>query len=415
MNNTLKNLTGVLLLCAALGPYLIAGLRLDHVVVLLLGTFCILFAVMMRTTMPERLVVLTITLLAGALVTMISDYVVAPHYREASYMSGIGRLLFPVLIISISAFVISKRDFLDDSRAKYFFSVIVWVAALSGFITVLSVFVDLTWIENMYSVGDDGGVWAQSNSIGRHTGLFNQPLEAGVFYSTALFVAIFIRYSEIRVSWNTTVVIFFIVAGGAMSLSKNFVIVAVVLSLYFLYALNRRTFFRLIIFILFLLIVIGVGVYNYADSSLSFLESLYALYERDGLLAALTAGRYGSHSGAESDVEEMYRLFLTQAPLTGFGVNTRLPLDSGYLEYGYQGGVFALLSNILFFVTLLIYSIKAVGNYSKLLFVLAVYGIIASLGGPVITANRANISYIFCICVCLYYSYPRRYISSKKR
>lgn len=416
MVEKIKFAMGTLLLCAALGPYLTAGLRFDHVAILLLGAVSVLLVLLMRATVPIRFQILITILLVGAVITMISDSIVAPKYRLASYTSGIGRMLLPAVIMLICAFLLAKKRALDEAHAKYYFSVIVWVAALSGFITVLSLFLDLSWIESFYSVGGEAGVWSQAKSLGRYTGLFNQPLEAGVFYSTALFVVVFITHSSVKVNWNKTFFLVLIVAGGALSLSKNFMVVGSVLSLYLLYSLSKKVFFRTLVVALFAIFLIGLAFLTFSEDSLYFIESLIDIYENDGLMSAMTAGRFGGFEGEKTDVEILFSRLFDISPLTGFGVNTQLPLDNGYLEYGYQGGIFAMMSNVMFFVVLLFYSLRSVSDYSKLLFVLAIYGLIASMGGPVITANRANISYVFCICICLYYSRtPRSVSASTKR
>lgn len=115
---------------------------------------------------------------------------------------------------------------------------------------------------------------------------------------------------------------------------------------------------------------------------------------------ALTAGRLGS---SDTEVSQLFAQLWTQGHwVYGRGVGSQLPLDNGYLEYFYQGGVLALCGYVVSLVALALPAVAHARRIEgKLLFYLLLFVVIASLGGPVVTANRANVTLMLLMVACI--------------
>ena len=108
---------------------------------------------------------------------------------------------------------------------------------------------------------------------------------------------------------------------------------------------------------------------------------------------AISAGRLGS---SETGVSQLFAdLWDRDRWILGRGLGSHLPLDSGYLEYFYQGGALAIVGYLAFLVVLAVAAIRyratAGGKLIGCLLVLTVAG---STGGPVITASRASVAFM---------------------
>jgi len=139
-----------------------------------------------------------------------------------------------------------------------------------------------------------------------------------------------------------------------------------------------------------------VGRYNQ-----SYLDSLLDLYYDGGLISALSAGRVGGEG--EGSVSILTNDLITSGDwVTGRGLGSYLPLDSAFLEYFYQGGIFALAGYVAALVILSFIAWRdRRSEIGKLLIFVVAYVWIASIGGPTLTASRANVSLVMLISSCL--------------
>ena len=114
---------------------------------------------------------------------------------------------------------------------------------------------------------------------------------------------------------------------------------------------------------------------------------------------ALTAGRLGA---GDTEVSLLFSELWSQGFwVFGRGLGSHLPLDNGYLEYFYQGGILSLLGYIYFLVALYLSGVNEKSSlHGKLMNSLLFFIAVASLGGPVVTASRANIALILLVIAC---------------
>ena len=371
------------LVAVPLLPYLTSGVRVEHLALPALAGWAMLHARRVHTD-----TLLTVAGIMGACLA-------AALFSSFSYETGMMadplsqfiRILMPAFMLIAFPVVLPQDANCSVLAAK----AITVAGALTGAFTaatlVSSFAADLLplWVQ-----GGEGGTWLSSQDVGRYTGIFNQPIEAGIFYSVALISAVHTwRYSTFP-RMIIIVCIAAIIFGGSASLSKNFIVLGFGAALG--YAFMSGLLSRSLALALSVPILIASPM-ALEKVNLSYIRSLQDLYYQGGFLAALSAGRFGTEDGSVSILFDL--LVSSGGWITGKGLGSQLPLDNGFIEYFYQGGIVALVGYLL---TLSVFSYIGWRNRrradGRLLLVLAGYIWLASTGGPVLTANRAGVEIV---------------------
>ena len=370
-------------------PYLPFGLRAEHVFVFL-AVALFLFS---RDFKLNRFVFLLSIFLLFSLVPLLlsSTY----SFETGLYVSPFimfARLAFPGVALICFSLILSGSPlaFTHSIRA------IVFSASLLGAIAFISFLIpEYNYFLSPWVRSDEEGVWYQATSLDRVVGVFNQPLEAGLFYSVALLASIVQLRMVQKIGALNYFSLLLIVLGGVLTLSKVFLVLGILLGV--LFATSLRLVSLRFYPIAFLLVII---VFSFLKSlAPAYFQSLFDLYDEGGFLFSLTAGRIG----ALSEKTYLYqRLFDDYNWIYGFGLGSQLPLDSGYLEYFYQGGVIALLGYFGFiFLLFFAYLNMKRSIQGKLILFLTVLLVFSSVGGPVLSAGRANIAFILLLAAAL--------------
>lgn len=311
----------------------------------------------------------------------------------ASPLDMFVRLCMPPLILMTFMFALSHVSCVLTGAAK----AIVGGGMFAGVCSLSSVLFDITTLLSLWVRIEEESVWSQTMAIGRFTGLFNQPLEAGVFFSVALLAVLYLFKACPRERIFNGLGLALILVGGLLSLSKNFIVLGLALGLAFAVSIHLLS----LRFVLFLCATAGVGVIALIfEINPNYVHSLIDLFEDGNLLMALTAGRLGS---SETEVSQLFAQLWTQGHwVYGRGLGSQLPLDNGYLEYFYQGGVLAFCGYV---VSLAALAVPAVAHArrieGKLLLCVLLFVVVASLGGPVVSANRANVPLMLLMAACI--------------
>lgn len=362
-------------------PYVGGNLRVDQLMVPLIAAPAFLLA---RRQYASSML-WSISLLVSLVALAISSRLSWQTGLATSGLNSMIRIALPTIALMVLPTALSRVPHVTVMTAE----AIVFCAGATGLFTLAALVSPQVLNILMYWVqaGDDG-VWSQARDVGRFSGIFNQPLEAGVFYSVATLALVYC-WKHSSISKIVLVgILALIMTGGLLSLSKNFVVVGLVAAL--IYALWIRVlpaWLAVSVTIPTLAIVPPLFIrYNPA-----YVDSLLAIYYSEGLVAALTAGRFGGGEG--SQVELLFRsLFEVGDWPLGRGLGSHLPLDNGFLEFFYQGGIVALGGFLFALLALFLYGWRARGtDAGRLLVMLVVFTAGASLGGPAFTANRANI------------------------
>lgn len=304
------------------------------------------------------------------------------------------RLVTPMLLIMgmPSALAIVQNPTLGAAKIIVILATGVAMLTLAGTYVPAVMDVITLWVRT-----EEGSTWMISQDVGRNSGIFNQPLEAGLFYSVALFSFVHVWRWSGWSRWLMTLCLVGILVGGVLTLSKNFLLLGIGLAIVYslmIGALSGRV-----------AILIGIPLVIFAPAATyqinaNYFDSLDRLYRDGGWLAAISAGRFGLD---ESDVAGLFQeLWRSGDWLRGRGLGSHLPLDNGYLEFFYQGGIVALIGYLVSLSSLTIYALAhRARTEGQLLLIILVYTWLASLGGPVISAGRANVALLLLVSACL--------------
>lgn len=370
----------------SLTPYLKQGVRGDSIILMGLLSYMFIRLVLNFNVYRDSFfsfIKSTYSLCIALFFLVLSSIINSTTGLDASPSTMFARVLMPVVMFFVF-FMFLKN--LQESLKKVAMA-IAFVGFLAAIISIYSVFFDsANFLSHWVSNNEEDSVWVQANSLGRFTGLFNQPLEAGVFFFTSSICSLIICHIKKTFDLKYSIFLCFSIIGGLLSLSKNFSLLGIPLLLFF--CLKTRMIGYKKAILIFLPAIILIASYLFIFNN-AYLESFITLYSDDGLLSAVSAGRYGSDG---ADVANSFNDVLNGHLGLGFGLGSKLPLDSGFLEYLYQGGIFSLIGYILFIGRLFIQSVSIKPLLEKnVSFIVCLYMIGASFGGPVITANRANI------------------------
>jgi len=379
-----------IIIASSLMPYLPAGFRVEHLFVPFLAMVAFFQARSVHGETTLSVGALGVALVAVALSATLSWQT----GLMAEPLSQWIRLVMPMLMLLAFPSCLAR---VPNTVVTTCYAIVAAAVAVVIF-TVASIYSGqvkewlLLWVK-----AEEGSIWMLAQDVGRITGLFNQPLEAGIFYSVALFATVYLL--KIKQSSRPLLVpaIGAIIAGGALCLSKNFLVLGVALA--FALAVWLKIISVRMAVILTALVVVCIS-FLLTQYFVNFADEFTTLYYNGGFISAITAGRYGLD---ESEVTRLFRdVWGSNDWILGRGPGSHLPLDNGFLEFFYQGGIIAVGGYIVFLSSLAVYGYMNRGfEEGKLLFILIAYIGGSSLGGPAVTANRANVALMLLVAACL--------------
>lgn len=394
-----------ILMLSALGPYLSMGfgLRIDHVVIY---SF-VLFAVFKHlsagrvlpssSTLANLALISTISLLWALTITFVGGY---DRTSSNQVLAEVENELQPLALMFILSWWTTGLRLDSLKRLLHFVSVLLCVVlSLHAVLQIASLQYDIwpfiaAFVRHEVILEDSPiSVWAAAKTMGRHCGLFQLPIEAGVAYCTGLVAWMY---------WSTTVqsrsfllwtCLPLIIVGGLLPVSKVFLLGAPMLVLTFFALVRGRP-----------RIAVGVGIAGFLIVSLTWfpqfaewegpdrISGLFASEVGRDVLNTYTAGRLDTQGGWTGKVT--YDVML-EAPLSGYGYASGIgPYDSAFMERMVTGGVPMLL--------LYLAALAVIGNTARYgLRVSRIHGAVlacifllvvgTSFGSPVLSMNRSSI------------------------
>lgn len=397
MNKSWTDLIPIFIIVAAFGPYVFSsyGLRSEHLLIYPLLLFAIPVFIMRQRFIqwsPPLLGILV--LLLGVTLWTLVVSISGNHHPVSSYkyISSIENYIQPVaIIIVVLAFVryTLYTDFLC------FFQRLCWclilLLCLNSIIACCSIFFDLSNFIRpfVFSCFGDQSVSQQAASMGRYSGIFNQPFENGLTYSLGLLSWGYLNRVSAKTGFTDYLTLFALIVGGALSVSKVFIVGGI--PLFILYWNPVGTFKKHFNLRFVLAAIMGCCVILWTVqfwTGWDYFGRLFKIGGETNLVVLYTGGRFGMES---SLITSQFARIWQEAPLHGFGFGTVSCFDNGYLEFFLQGGTVALFG---YFALLCIYFRHGLRGFmngyeeGRLLlsyFVLVVGG---SIGAPVITINR---------------------------
>lgn len=398
----------ILLVITAFGPYIIpqAGIRIEHFFIY--GIFLYTFLCFLSGKSDFRLNRYAAILLILFSATVIWIFAVSYLQKGLGNIYGlvasIENFTQPIaLIFILTCFLkgLDKRKIYQLFRIVIFWIIV--MLCINSIIAIGMIFFDI-WAFLKYFVlsdseqGGRGSVLERAASMGRFSGIFNQPFESGLAYSIGLLCWVYLATNLRTITFSLWTALTLLLIGGTLSMSKVFLMAGFPLSLFYLlwnnvgYLKIRKSTVVGGIFWFLGTAALAIFIVSRWQGLNRFLD-FFSLgrYAERGVISSLTAGRFGQESSA---VKSKFLDVWLESPLFGLGAPIPGLTDNAYLEFFYYGGSVGLLLNILMLLVIGVVSYTGLRNSSeigKFIVVLWVLIIGAGLGAPVLTINRSSI------------------------
>lgn len=415
----------VVAVACVFGPYVVGGLRTEQLA--LYGSAAVA-VVLLRHHLRALLVgwpVLAAWGAYAATATLAALFVESRlGWGTGSLFSGLDNALLP--LATMTAVALWSRVLPAGPLLRAFSWVIVVGMAVNAVLALLTSYVgvdDVPLLPRFWAAGGSGTTVAElASGSGRFSGLFNQPAEAGVAYSLAVFCLVYLLRTGTRVprwAWLTAWAL--LILGGLLTLSKIFIVGGVLLTAW-LVLTGRAHRVLLTVSAIVTVLVSGVlGVLGWlGDWGASVQLQWYADSVRagDSFAYTLSAGRFGSagdghpppppvvktpsgEPGVPDEFQvpgglvEVARSVLSEHPFVGVGARG-LPVsyDSTWLEAVIVAGGVGVLCLLVVHVALLVRWIRLRHTLPReewrLAGAVVLLALGSSLGMPSLTGNRES-------------------------
>lgn len=330
------------LTACAFGPYLfdgaseLSGFRTEQIAVYVTAVLLLIAGGWIRAR-PTPAGALVMGLLGLQFLLAAIGAASPPHnttmYQFGSAAAGLDNLLLPMAVIGIVWMVLgagARPAVLIDVVCR----VVVWIMVVNVGLALWRASghgPDLTAFQGPVGAHTVAG---KAEQLGRYSGIFNQPAEAGVLYSVALLAAVHL-YRLRPVLFAVVAIV--ITVGGFLTVSKIFLLIGLPIALWQIVRATghrHRRLFAVLFAAVPLLLAVRVGVVRQWTGG----QFLHRLVPGSGqsLVDLYTAGRFGSESTLAVVAGEVLRT----SPLLGFGAGgLAVPYDNAWIESLVIGGL----------------------------------------------------------------------------
>ncbi|MGW9268914.1 hypothetical protein [Microbacterium sp. NPDC055599] len=370
---------------ATFGPYLWESIRTEQAAVY--GLFLLMLPLVFSRFRPQgglRFFIPWTLYIVIATLGVIAPSAGEMPYEAGSFLGGMDNVLAPLALMFLIWSVVPEHD--AERLLKRFAKIVAVAMAVNGAIAVLSTRVDVAAFMRPFWASEDSTTTADlAAQLGRYSGIFNLPSEAGALYGVAGLGAIY--------AWNNRPVLVALLVtlmtlGGLISVSKVFIfggLPAIVLYWFWSQRGGRK------VAAIFGLVLIALGVLQsgvFAEwTGANYLGRLFVTSGNQGFLELYSAGRFDTDSTFTTVIGQV----LAYNPLTGVGAaGWKMPYDGAVAEALIVGGVIGLL--LLGFVTAAMFTLPRGLDKSGqwFAFMLAVVTVAGSAGFSPLTANRIS-------------------------
>lgn len=387
-----------LLILSAFGPYLSIslGIKTDNLITYSFGFLFLFYALINKNIEIKKSVLSLFIIWTGAFLFLMVRTMAGNIASISAVIAECKNFTQPIAIMSMFLFTFFKNKEINPKELLRKASwTLVILLSLNTIWTFIGFFIDQTMINQYFWRGEES-VASRAMTMGRYSGIFNQPMEAGVAYSIGLLAWLYLaenRFMNIRL--KSTLLLILMVSGGLLTVSKVFLFGGLIMFLagsLFVKPVRRR-----IIRLTFLIFIIGFPIYYYLLHTWEGINYLFRFFgnnsQQQGLLNLLTAGRYGGPNSQQSD---FFSGIWKSSPIYGEGLGSQQVLDSGFFHFFANGGLIGL-GFYLLILLILCYSIIKISFYTKnssetkFFIGITLLVIIASFGSPVLTLNRSSV------------------------
>jgi len=383
-----------------MGPYVFAslGVKVDNLIIYPLAIIVLATALLKKEVKINKSVLgIFVIWMLATIFMIVRTFIFGGQLSTYAFLAEIKNLTQPLAIVLLFLVVIISKDrekATEVMRKTSF--ILIYLLCLNTTWIFLGFFINLDSINQLFW-GGEISVAANAVENGRFSGIFNQPIEAGIVYTIGLLVWLYLAEKKfMKINLKSVIYLLLLFVGGALTVSKVFVIAGVVM--FFIGVLSVKIVRRRIIPISIIFVLIGYPVYIYLTKTWTGLGYLFRFfdvnnYQSQGFLMLITAGRYGSDTSQQSDY---FQKIWETAPLLGEGLGSQRTYDSALFHFFSSGG---LISLSMYIILLLIIARMVYETYrytgfnaeTKLFLGLFVLIIVGGLGAPILTLNRSSI------------------------
>lgn len=384
----------VAIVLSAFCPYLMLsmGLRVDHIVI-----YGLLYVAIMRFLAQRQPIERSITLLllgwSVPVVIILTRTFLDDHVPFSQMFADLDNFLQPIALLTCLMFLFHNKD--PKSLLMSVCNMAVWMLFINAVWTCIGVAGFDTTSINQYFWRSHVAALAATN--GRFSGIFNQPMEAGVAYSLALFGWAYLAHYQ-TITKRKVVALLGLLVGGLLTVSKLFLFGG--LPLFLWWAFKEKMIRRNFVKIAAVGIIVGIIPYHFLTREWSGMNYMLRFFSSPGSwVDLLTAGRYGGVEEAQQT--RLFQSVWNVDPIFGLGLGRTTMVDSGYFQMFANGGLLALGGYIFFLVCVVWLMIR---NWKRtpesiLLRCLTLIVVVGSFGGPMLTLNRCSIL-LWCMLCC---------------
>jgi hypothetical protein len=385
--NLIGRLVIVAVLLAVFGPYLNGGLRTEQAAIYGLLVFALpLSWRRVRATPLARLIFGTWFVYAlVAVVGVVFPVQLVSIYPRGVVLAGINHVILPLATMLLVWATV--RPAAAAGLLAIAARLMAVAMAVNGVISVAMTQVDLVpYLRRFWaSAGAQVTVAQNGIGIGRYSGVFNQPAEAGLAYGIAGLAACYVWQRRPAMLYLVLVPI---ILGGILSVSKIFVLGGLPIILWHIWRTNAGHK-RIVVVTLGVATFLGIAQSGYASQwgGLGFLERLLNPAGQSWI-QLYTAGRVGGGSSLMSVVDEVTRI----DPWFGLGAGgLSSAYDNGLVEVYVVSGMIGVACYSLTLVWLWRLSKRIADKGQRhLMYELVILTVGASVGISAFTANRAS-------------------------
>lgn len=236
---------------------------------------------------------------------------------------------------------------------------------------------------------------AFNDSMGRYTGIFHSPFEAGLSYSIAILCLMYVySFEKAGLIWYSLLSIN--ACAGFFTGSKVYIFVGFIV--FVVYLIKARLFvkmlhdYKIVTLILFLPTLVLMVSTNWIG--FSYIQGFFNFHSTEEFVYAITSGRLSLDDPASTFS------VISQIPYTGNGfLSVGFAFDNAFVEILYQGGVAAVIIYAMLWFCLFYFPKNSIGRmYESALYeMLIVLCFFAGFGGPIFTVNRVSVVLIMFI------------------
>lgn len=392
--NKLPKWIPVLFVISAFGPYLSTslGIRVEHLIIYPM-VFGLLFLYILQPQPFGRhsFIVFNLWLVMTTyfvLRTVLDSQRTAPLTRV---ISGAENFIQPlgILFVLIMMHKLATGEEIQERMLRTF-RIIVILLCVNSIWSLISIAVDTTAI-NVLFWGGEGSVSSRAITNGRFSGIFNQPMEAGVAYSIGSLLWLYLMNFKSKVKSIDIFKMLLLAVGGLLTVSKIFLFGGI--PLFLLGVLMNKKVRAATLKVLTVATLLGTAAYYFFLKTWTGLEYLLRFFgSNQDFITLLTAGRFGA--GAQQ--ADLFEVAWNKNWIIGQGFGAYDIYDSAYFNIFANGGTLGMILYVSFLLALLFMALGYLNRFgitpeTKLFAGVVILVIFAGFGSPVFILNRVSI------------------------